>query len=115
MIKPFGKPSFTEKTIKDQKANLVENDKIISEEPELTETILNNEQTARIFRNYFENIVENLNIKWPDLSQLDNDPVLNRKNFEQHTMILKIKDSTKQTGFSFQSVSVQEMIKKLLT
>lgn len=46
------KPSLTEKSIKDQKTNLVENDKIISEESELTEILWNS----------FENIMENLNI-----------------------------------------------------
>ena len=40
----FLKASFTEKSIKDQKVNLVENDKVISKEPELVD----------IFQNSFE-------------------------------------------------------------
>lgn len=46
------KLSLTEKSIKDKKTNLAENDKIISEESELTEILWNS----------FENIMENLNI-----------------------------------------------------
>ena len=41
------KLSLTEKSIKDQKTNLAENDKIISEESELTEILWNS----------FENII----------------------------------------------------------
>ena len=59
--------SSTEKPIIDQKINLDENDKAISEESELVE----------IFRNYFENIVENLNIERQIFSQLHTDLVLN--------------------------------------
>ena len=95
-------PSSTEKSIKDQKINLVENEKVISEESELVE----------IFRDYFENIVENLNIKRLNLSHLHTDPALNIiKKFELHPNIFKIKDNIKQTtSFSFHSVSMEETL-----
>ena len=90
------------KSIKDQKVNVVQNEKVISEESELVE----------IFGNYFENFVENLNVERLNLPQLHTDPVLNIiKKFEQHPSIFKIKDNIKQTiSFSFQSVSMEETI-----
>ena len=98
--------SLTEKSIKGKK-NLVENDKVISEESDL----------AEIFRNYFKNIVENLNIKRAKLSELRTDPVLNIiKRFEQHPSTLKIKDSVKQiTIFSSQSVIMNKTLRNYLT
>ena len=47
------KHNFTEKTIQDQKITLFEKETVISEEYEL----------AKVFSNYFENVVKNLNIQ----------------------------------------------------
>ena len=51
-----GKPSFTEKTLKDEKIVLIENDTNFSEENKI----------AEIFRSYFDGIVDSLNpVKFP--------------------------------------------------
>ena len=53
--KPFWKtvkPSFTEKTLKEERITLVENNKVVSDESKLVE----------IFRKYFVNIVQTLGI-----------------------------------------------------
>ena len=44
------KPSFTDKTLKDERITLVENNKVVSDESKLVE----------IFSRYFGNIVQNL-------------------------------------------------------
>ena len=80
------KPNFTEDTIKGQKITLVEKETVISEESEL----------AEVFNNYFESIVNNLNIQRPIFSHEHDDPIVNAiKNFEQHPSILKIKENRK--------------------
>ena len=80
------KPNFTEKTIKDQKITLAEKETVISEESEL----------AEVFINYFENVVNNLNIQRPIFLHEHSDSMANAiKNFEQHPTILKIKENRK--------------------
>ena len=72
------KPSFTEKTLKDEKIVLVENDTTFSEENEI----------AEIFRSYFDGIVDGLNIKRCEISKEHSDLILNAiKTFEtpQHS------------------------------
>ena len=98
------KANFTEKTIKDQKITLVEKETVISEESEL----------AEVFKNYFENVVNNLNIQQPIFSHEHNDSIANAiKNFEQHPSILKIKENRKvYSSFSFRPVSLDEIIKE---
>ena len=98
------KPNFTEKTIKDQKITLVGKETVISEESELTE----------VFNNYFDYVVENLNIQRPIFSHEHNDPIANAiKTFEQHASILKIKENRKiYSTFSFKPVSLDETIKE---
>ena len=59
------KPSFTEKTLKDEKIVLVENDTTFSEENEI----------AEIFRSYFDGIVDGLNIKRCEISKEHSDPI----------------------------------------
>ena len=49
------KPNFTNKILKDEKIILTENDKVITAATDL----------AKIFKDYFENIVENLHIERP--------------------------------------------------
>ena len=77
------KPSFTEKTLKDEKIVLVENDTTFSKENEV----------AEIFRSYFDGIVDGLNIKRCEISKEDSDPILKAIiSFEKHPSILKIKE-----------------------
>ena len=75
-IKLFGRQLnliLQKKTIKDQKITLVEKETVISEESEL----------AEVFINYFENVVNNLNIQRPIFLHEHSDPIANAtKNFE---------------------------------
>ena len=100
------KPNFTEKTFKDQKITLVEKETVISEDSE----------RAEVFKNYFGNVVKNLNIRHPIYLHEDNDPIANAiKNFEQHPSILKIKETRNIcSSFSFKPVSLDEIIKETL-
>ena len=91
------KPSFTEKTLKDEKIVLVENDTTFSEENEV----------AEIFRSYFDGIVDDLNIKRCEISKENSDSILNAiKTFEKHPSILKIKELSSGCRFSFENVSL---------
>ena len=77
------KPSFTEKTLEDEKIVLVENYSTFSEENEV----------AEIFRSYFDGIVDGLNIKRCKISKEHSDPILNAiKTLEKDPSILKIKE-----------------------
>ena len=96
------KPSFTEKTLKDEKIVLVENDTTFSEENEI----------AEIFRSYFDGIVDGLNIKRCEISKEHSDPILNAiKTFEKHPSILKIKKLNSGCRFSFENVSLEDVKK----
>ena len=96
------KPSFTEKTLKDEKIVLVENGTTFSEENEV----------AEIFRSYFDSIVDGLNIKRCEISKEDSDPILNAvKTFEKHPSILRIKELSSGSTFSFESVSLEDVKK----
>ena len=77
------KPCLTEKTLKDERIMLIENEKVVSDETEL----------VKIFNEYFSNIVSNLDIQRPPNITLHHDPVLNAiKKFENHPSILEIKN-----------------------
>ena len=77
------KPCLTDKTLKDERITLIENEKVISDEREL----------VKIFNEYFSNIVSNLDIQRPPNITLHHDPVLNAiKKFENHPSILEIKN-----------------------
>ena len=96
------KPSFTEKTLKDEKIVLVENDTTFSEENEV----------AEIFRSYFDGIVDGLNIKRCEISKEDSDPILNAiKTFGKHPSILKIKELSSGCRFSFENVRLEDVKK----
>ena len=97
------KLSFTEKTLKNEKMVLVENNTTFSEE----------NQVAEIFRSYFDGIVDGLNIKRCEISKEHIDPILNAiKTFEKHPSILKIKELNSGCRFSFENVSL-EAVKKV--
>ena len=96
------KPSFTEKTLKDEKIVLTENDTTFSEENKI----------AEIFRSYFDGIVDGLKIKRCEISKEHNDPILNAiKTFEKHPSILKIKELNSGCRFSFENVSLEDFKK----
>ena len=99
------KPNFSDKSLKDEKITLVENDKIVSEDSEL----------AKIFNDYFSNIVKNLNIERIDGPKQHLDPVINAiKMFENHPSILKINESiNKDEIFSFAPVSTDDIRKEI--
>ena len=103
--KPFWKtvkPSFAEKTLKDEKIVFVQNDKTIWEESEV----------VGIFWSYFDGIVDGLNIKCCEISKEHNDPILNAiKTFEKHPSIFKIKDLNSGCRFSFENVSLEDVKK----
>ena len=76
------KPCLTDKTLKDERITIIENEKVVSDEKEL----------VKIFNEYFSNIVPNLDIQRPSSIILHHDPVLNAvKKFENHPSILEIK------------------------
>ena len=60
------KPCLTDKTLKGDRITLIENEKVVSVEREL----------AKIFNEYFSNIVPNLDIQRPPSVTLHHDPVL---------------------------------------
>ena len=94
--------SFTEKTLKDEKIVLVENDTTFSKENEV----------AEIFRSYFDGIVDGLNIKRCEISKEDSNPILKAiKSFEKHPSILKIKELSSGCRFSFENVSLEDVKK----
>ena len=99
------KLSITEKTLKDEKIALVENDTTFSEENEV----------AEIFRSYFDGIVDGLNIKRCEISKEPIDPILNAiKTFEKHPSILKMKELNSGCRFSFENVSIEDVKKVTL-
>ena len=96
------KSSFTEKTVKDKKIVLTENDTTFSEQNKI----------AGIFRSYFDGIVDDLSIKRCEISKEHNDPILNViETFEKHPSILKIKELNSGCRFSFENVSFEDVKK----
>ena len=68
------KPSFTDKTLKDERITLVENNKVVSDESEFVE----------IFSKYFGNIVQNLGVDGLTNDSSDNDVVTIRQTIEKY-------------------------------
>ena len=68
------KPSYTDKTLKDERITLVENNKVVSDESKLVE----------IFSKCFENIVQNLGIDGLSNTPSDNDAVTIRQAIEKY-------------------------------
>ena len=94
------KTSFTEKTLKDEKIVLVENNTTFSEENEI----------AEIIRFYFDGIVDGLNVKRCEISKQHSDLILNAiKTFENHPSILKRKEVNSGCRFSFKNVSLEDV------
>ena len=72
------KPSFTDKTLKNERITLVENNKVVSGESKLVE----------IFSKYFGNIVQNLGIDGLTNISSDKDTVTIRKAIKNIKIIL---------------------------
>ena len=93
------KPNFTDIILKDEKIVLVEDDKVIPADTD----------SAKIFQDHFENIVESLHIEHPCKSTLIGS-INAIKNFPQHPSILKIKENTNSSAcFSFRTVSKEDL------
>ena len=101
------KPCLTDKTLKDERITLIENEKVISDEREL----------VKIFNEYFSNIVSNLDIQHPLNITLHHDPVLNAiKIFKSYPSILEIKNQVPPDvdfPFLFRKVTLNEIIDEI--
>ena len=93
------KPSFTDKTLKDERITLVENNKVVSDESKLVE----------IFSKYFGNIVQNLGIDGLTNTSSDNDAVTIRQaieKYQNHPSIKVIRENIDTTNnFSFDLIN----------
>ena len=100
------KPSFTDKTLKDERITLVENNKVVSDESELVE----------IFSKDFGNIVQNLSIDGLTNTS-DNDAVTIRQaieKYQNHPSIKVIRENIDTTNnFSFELIN-SEWISKIM-
>ena len=99
------KPSFTDKTLKDERITLVENNKVVSDESKLVE----------IFSKYFGNIVQNLGIDGLTNTSSDNDAVTIRQaieKYQNHPSIKVIRENIGATNnFSFDFINPERMSK----
>ena len=70
---------------------------------------------AKIFKDYFENIVESLHIECSSKDEIDRVPVVNPiKNFSKYPSILKIKENTNFSAcFSFHIVRKKDLLYQL--
>ena len=93
------KPLFTDKTLKDERITLVENNKVVSDESKLVE----------IFCKYFGNIVQNLGIDGLTNISSDNDAATIRKaidKYQNHLSIRVIRENIDTTNnFSFDMIN----------
>ena len=98
------KPSFSDKTLKDERITLIENGKIVSDDKELVE----------IFSDYFGNIVQNLNID--NLTTANKNMTIESaiEKYKDHPSIKKIQENVDASmNFSFEKVS-PEYISKII-
>ena len=99
------KPLFTDKTLKDERITLLENNKVVSDESKLVE----------IFGKYFGNIVQNLAIDGLTNISSDNETVTLRKaieKYQDHASIKVIRESIDTTkNFSFDLINPECIIK----
>ena len=99
------KPSFTDKTLKDEKITFVEGGKDITKEKDL----------VKMFKAQFEKMVDTLKIDRPILYDLSDDPVLNAiEKFCHHSSVLKIKESRNSSDcFSFKLVTIEDICNEI--
>ena len=100
------KPCLTDKTLKDERITLIENEKVASDERKL----------VKIFK-YFSNIVSNLDIQHPPNITLHHDLVLNAiKKFENNPSILQIKKQVPfdvAFPFSFRKITSNKILNEI--
>ena len=97
------KPYFSEKGIPTNKISLVENNKPISDEQEI----------SKIFNKYFVNMTKSLNLKQVSLKTSNINSII--ANFSNHISILKIRSrNISSEEFYFKKVSEQEVQKVIL-
>ena len=100
-------PLFSNKTKASNKITLSENEKLIT----------NDQKSAEVFNNYFNSIVEKLNIPIDqnllnDASLLDDPIIAAIHKYKRHPSILKIKEQLKKEDlFSFYQVNPDKMLK----
>ena len=101
------KPSFKDKTLKDERITLVENNEVVSDESKLVE----------IFSRYFGNIVQNLGMDGLTNISSDNDAVTIRKaleKYQNHPSIKVIRENIDTiSNFSFDLIN-PECISKII-
>ena len=100
------KPSFSDKTLKNETISLIENDKVITEENEV----------VKIFDSHFSNVVQNLDIENINCISVSDDPVIEAiKSFENHPSIMKINTifDTYIDLFRFQDVNLDDISREI--
>ena len=101
------KPSFTDKTLKDERITLVKNNKVISDDSKL----------AEIFGKYFGNIVQNLRIDGLNNISSDNDTVTIRRaieKYQNHPSIKVIRENIDSTNNFCFDLIIPELISKTI-
>ena len=101
------KPSFTDKTLKDERITLVENNKVVSDESKLVE----------IFSKYFGNIVQNLGIDGLTNTSSDNDAVTIRQaieKYQNHPSIKVIRENIDTTNNLSSELINPECVSKII-
>ena len=103
------KPCFSDKYMKDERITLIEENEVISDDKSL----------AKVFNNYFGNIIKKMNIKLPREVIQSTEAITDSedkaiKKFVKHPSIIKIKESIEdEKSFSFSSVSLDEIKKEI--
>lgn len=81
---------------------------------ESNKTILEEIEGVKIFRSYFDDLVDGLNIKRCEISKEYSEPIVNAiKTFENHCSILKIKQLNSTCMFLFEGLSFED-VKKII-
>ena len=98
------KPLFSDKSPRNQKITLVNGDKIVSDDGEVSESL----------NTFFRDAVHNLDIKeniflLNETTNIDDPIDMAIKKFESHPSILKIQEKVSSPIFSFTSVSLKEL------
>ena len=93
------KPFFPDKGINSNKLMLIENDRIITEESDLSEVI----------NNYLTNIIDKFELKHDVLSNINLDLTGTFVTYEDHLSVNRIREHFDKSCFHFATVSQQEV------